>query len=828
MRILAVLLFCAVTVWSGVAAAQSSPNGLGMEVIESAVAQADRIEASMGRGPMSETAIEEARAGLETDRRTLALIATEIEARLTPLETQLELLGPVPEEGEEPEGIAQQRSRLNEEIATLRTVARRAEQGSARASALLDGLNEMRISRLREQLLQRGPSPVSGERLQSAWDEGARVVSRIRIEVLTRMAVDDAMRSLLDRLALPVLIALVALFLGFVLRRWVVGRLTVGLTPETPRSRQVALAAGITFARLLLPAAGAVLIGVGLMNSGLVGPTGQVFLEAGIEGALVFVAAFALGNAYFAPDNGAIRLSSLDDAAARRAYRWMIGLALVVALDRTFIHAGQDGRAGTNVLAAVNAALLVVGGLMLWRFVRVTRLGVNVVEAGPSDDPADDDDATTQPTQPIEIALRIAQLALRASAILAPLLAIAGYYGASRFVFYPAVFSGALIALCVLIYHVMREVSFVFQRQTPEAQAAPQVGVIPVLTGFVLSLGALPLLALIWGATVTDLQAGWSRLVDGFRVGETVISPLDFLLFAVVFVVGYMATRALQGVVRRTVLPLTKFDDGAKSAMVAGLGYIGIAIAALIAISTTGLDLSNLAIVAGALSVGIGFGLQNIVNNFVSGIILLIERPIKVGDWVEVGGVHGTVQRVNVRSTEIQTFDRSSMFVPNADLISGTVTNWTHSNNHGRIIVAVGVAYGSDVRHVQKVLQEVAEDHAMLMRRPAPYVVFMGFGADSLDFEIRGVLRDVNWILHVGSDLRFAVYERFMAEGIEIPFAQRDIHIRNVGELGAAFGSKPNGAAVRRTGSGEDSRPPKPPAGEGPDSDGPDNDGDVR
>jgi small-conductance mechanosensitive channel len=468
----------------------------------------------------------------------------------------------------------------------------------------------------------------------------------------------------------------------------------------------------------------------------------------------------------------------------------------------------------------------VLGGITLWRFVHFVQPPPEAPAAEEETEP-DETEPDEAPRPPLPGLRNGVVWVARVASVAAPLLAIAGYFAASHYIFYPLVASGGVIGVCILLFHAVREC--IWQVANLGSAARPeetrQVGLLTLAVGFLLGLAALPVLALIWGADVSDLRWLLRIFADGFTIGDMVIAPLDFAAFGLVFAVGYVVTRMAQGLLLTTVLPLTRFDTGAKAAISAGVGYGGITLAALVAISATGLDLSNIAIVAGALSVGIGFGLQNVVNNFVSGLILLVERPIKEGDWIELASGMGYVKKVSVRATEIQTFDRATLIVPNSELISGPVTNWTHSNLNGRMKVPIGVAYGTDPRQVETILTEIARAHPMLLRRPAPYVLFRSFGADALEFELRGVLRDVNWIMNTTSDINFEIARRFEEAGIVIPFAQRDVHLKNADELGRSIGSALRGergsAPEAPTPQAAPRRPPGPSeaAGNEPDGD---------
>ena len=302
-------------------------------------------------------------------------------------------------------------------------------------------------------------------------------------------------------------------------------------------------------------------------------------------------------------------------------------------------------------------------------------------------------------------------------------LALLGYVALARFLAQQLVMTGIVIVVSCLLYLAIRAVTRDSQqRRYPVGEMlearfgldAPRRNQLARLTEialtFALIICALPFLMLQWGFSGADIRDGFKSLFFGIEVGQFRISLARILLGIVLFIALLFATRLLQRWLREKALQQTRMDPGIANSIDTVAGYAGTALAALLAISYAGLDITNLAIVAGALSVGIGFGLQSIVNNFVSGLILLVERPIKVGDRIVVGDQQGLVRRISVRATEIETFDRASLIVPNSELITGRVLNWTHRDSLGAVNVKIGVGYDSDPEQVLAILKKCADE----------------------------------------------------------------------------------------------------------------------
>ncbi len=262
-------------------------------------------------------------------------------------------------------------------------------------------------------------------------------------------------------------------------------------------------------------------------------------------------------------------------------------------------------------------------------------------------------------------------------------------------------------------------------------------------------------------------------------VGQSSYSLIELLIPIAMLIGVVLLSNTLIDVLRSRVLDFTSLDRGAKEAIAVISKYAFIVIGSIVVLQLWGLDISSLTILASALGVGIGFGLQDIAKNLGSGLVLLFERPIQPGDFIEVGQHTGTVERIGSRSTTIRTLDQVSIIVPNSRFLENEVINWSHDNPVSRLRLPVGVAYGSDLQQVKAVLLDAARNHADVLKVPPPNVLFIGFGDSSLDFELLVWCSEPSRQYFITSDLYFEVEAGFNRVGVEIPFPQRDLHLRS-------------------------------------------------
>lgn len=311
------------------------------------------------------------------------------------------------------------------------------------------------------------------------------------------------------------------------------------------------------------------------------------------------------------------------------------------------------------------------------------------------------------------------------------------------------------------------------------------------------------LLLHVWGQH--DLGDRVSEVLTGtgFKIGKSHIVPSALLLGLIWFFLLITFTRYIKKKLEEDWLPMSHLDPGVRVSVATLFGYITFIFASMVGLSVAGLDLSKLAIVAGALSVGIGFGLQNVFNNFVSGLILLFERPVRVGDYIKVGATEGFVRHIRIRATEIETWDKTVIIVPNSELISNRVENLTYGNTYGRVLMSVVVGDGNDPLKVTEVLQRVIRSSPRLVQADAipglggPFVSLKDFGGGNLSFEIGGYVRNVHDRGGVASELRYAILAAFSAEGIALPSGKQQLELVESNALGRA--AEP-AAAVTRAG----------------------------
>ena len=693
-------------------------------------------------------ALEKLRLQLVQWRTSFQQLQNENQDRIETIETQIESLGLKPESGKDP--LEDRRVALDKQLAKLNEPIVRAQEAFNRADGMISEIDTLISQRQASEFLQLGPSILNpllwGSSLGDVFKSFA-TLSKETSGVLSSTYFQDQFS---DRLISILLISIFSILL-FIYS----GSISNQLNTATKRFEKVIEFLSLCFKYLLRYLALYSLINLAQSLS-IFGIRGDLIADNFYLWIGYFIFAFWLVERL----QRSWQVSATNNLSVKNLRNFAIFSPLLLMAQDFGSDLARLQLLEQQSFSVLTSAITVLAGILLWR---ISVLLKSVISS-----------TATLSSLQLKL-LGFLRRILLGVAVISPLIAAIGYVNAGSAIALPMIKTLGLLALIVILQRLTFDVyAAILNKSEEEADALA-----PVLLGFIITISVLPFFAIIWGTRVSSLTELWIQFQDGIKIGDSRISPLDFLTFILLFTIGYMLTRVVQSALRGSILPKTNLDSGAQNALVAGLGYIGIFIAALVSISSTGLDLSSLAIVAGALSVGIGFGLQNIVSNFVSGVILLIERPISQGDWIEVSGKMGYVRNISVRSTRIETFDRTDVIIPNADLVSGVVTNWTRGNTIGRVIIPVGVAYGTDTKKVEKILRDIISKNEHVAKDPAPGVVFQGFGADSMDFEIRAILSDVNYMLSVKSDVNHEIVKRFNKEGIEIPFAQRDVWIRN-------------------------------------------------
>ena len=359
-------------------------------------------------------------------------------------------------------------------------------------------------------------------------------------------------------------------------------------------------------------------------------------------------------------------------------------------------------------------------------------------------------------------------------------------YGAMATFWYTSLAKSAAVLLWIgVLYMVVKEISPAGPSEAAEEDLEPGAEKPMPIRMFLIRLSKTALLVLLilgipmaWGARGDYLADFFYAVNYQIKLGGIQISLLDLLIAVLIILLTHTVVIVGKAVLKEQILAHRDLEPGLKDSITTITGYVGWVIGIMIVFRVIGISAASLAVLFGAVGIGIGFGLQNIFNNFLSGIILLFERPIQVGDVVEVNGIWGTVTKINVRATQVKTYDNADLIIPNADLISRQLTNWSFKDARVRRTITVGVAYGSDIQLVRDTLNNIALNHPRVYRRPQPEVLFSDFGESSLIFKLR-VWVHINYFLSVETDIRFEINKEFRDLGIQIPFPQRDIHFKS-------------------------------------------------
>ena len=745
----------------------------------------NNVEDALKNGNVDNRTISKYVSYLGTAGNQLEETRKQLDTNLKSIYKRLESLGETPKDGEEElPVIAEKRKEYNEEliyqkgkIAEVDLLINRTEEltamiSTARKQALIGNL-----------LFYQDPIIYPSNFWRATGEFVTFGFNILKSPITWYGDLDEEERTTVKSRIIPVLfMVLVALGLGIFLRLMIIKHLGYkkNITGVPPYFTRVIAALFVACAYGIIPAVmiGGFLIWITssqILTSGFFG----VVLSSVLFYSLYIFLSDAAIRVVFAPYNPKWRLIKMETEKAKHITHAFYFSFFLIGVCGMLQNIANEANSSLELLYSISVISTIIKSVCTFWVIKMFFWGDVIADVPEDADRETLDKADNRSRQ----ALRVIFISgLLSAAIIST--ALFGYPRLASFVINRFLFSVLIVVITLVLRKALFELlrrlmllSFWVKKLRIRRELLEKMDFwLNVTINPVFIILALFGILTLWGVSTDILLQSMRKLFFGFKIGGIEISLVQIILGIAVFFASLTVVKMMRSKLLDNILSHLDIDDGIKHSLASGFGFVGFVISIVLAITIMGGDLSNIALVAGALSVGIGFGLQNIVNNFMSGLILLFERPVKVGDWVKINGEEGKIKQINIRSTEIETFTKSSVIIPNATLLSTSVTNLTHGNNWMRFTVAVGVAYGSDTEKVKKILLDCAMENKKVLKKPEPYVLFQNFGTSSLDFELRGYSSNIwdGWI--IPSELRFEINRRFIEEGIEIPFTQMVIH----------------------------------------------------
>ncbi|MCO5090118.1 DUF3772 domain-containing protein [Bosea sp. (in: a-proteobacteria)] len=751
---------------AGPALAQATADPAGLRArLDGLRTELTQIETTLALPDPGDDVLLRQRQRLQPALDQLRDIIEEQTPRVDQAKLRLAQLGPKPEAGAPPESgeIARDREARTKAYADADETLKIASAALLQAEQLQSGIGDKRREIFARALFAAGPSVINPE----IW--GSAVASAPEDLRASRYIFGGWLETVSDAFSgtrgTVVALALMGAILLYLARARYLPRFKARYAnmQDSGNLHCLYIALAHIVAGAAPPVLASWLIYKALSVTGLLPPRIQPVIWALVAGLAFFAFVQALADALFAPSSPQRRLVKVMDTTARSVV-WIAGsLAAVTAVGKVF-------EAWLQAIAAGLAISIIVKALFAILFALALIAGLYRIR----DDDEVEQEACLGPYVPLDGAslgpVRILGWIIGFAIIAA---ALGGYVVFAAFLAEQTLWIGIVACLFLLAHQfidlgIPRLVGgkgrFALSLKAGMGLRAATLDKISVI-----SVGLLKLLLIVvtillvfapWGLESSDFLVSLRAAFFGFRVGGVTISLSTIVFGAIAFALGIAATRAMQRWLENQFLPTTALDPGLRNSITTAAGYVGYIAAVAVAVTAVGLSLERLTLVASALSVGIGFGLQSVVSNFVSGLILLWERPIRVGDQVVVGDTEGIVKRINVRSTEIATFDRATVIVPNSNLISGVVRNRVRNDRTARVLIALSVPRTLEAGQVRSMLAETAAGHGDVAQKPPPAVLFRKIGTATMDFELVCVVGDVEIVGRVTSDLNFAIHKR--------------------------------------------------------------------